>query len=183
MKRQSGFTLLELLIVIAMIGILAAIGFNSMAQFRASQRLRESQLQFSQTVERARTLSRRYSLFVKVTVKPPLNANAPYTYRMAASKLVRNYATGADSYTEVTDPAPEEFSLPIEMRITNVTATTAAAAELVLMGPFGRLNSAPRHSYCFQRVGDNNLLARVDVLGVTGKVVARGIQSNGATCP
>ena len=177
MKR--GFTLLELLIVIAMIGILAAIGFNSMTQFRAIQRLRESQLQFSQTIERARTLSRRYSLFVKVTVKPPASANAPYTYRMAASKLVRNYATGADSYTEVTDPAPEDYSLPTEMRITNITAAT----ELVLMGPFGRLNSAPRHSYCFQRQNDNNLLARVDVLGVTGKVVDRGVQTDGATCP
>jgi type IV pilus assembly protein PilA len=178
-KRNSGFTLLELLIVIAMIGVLAAIGFNAMSQFRASQRLRESQLQFSQTIERARTISRRYSLFVKVTVTPPASTNAPYTYRMAASKLVRDYVTGADSYTEVTDPVPEEFTLPTEMRITNITAAT----ELVLMGPFGRLNSAPRHSYCFQRTGDNNLLARVDVLGVTGKVVARGVQSNGATCP
>jgi hypothetical protein len=139
------------------------------------------QVQFSQTVERARAVSRRYSLFVKVTVTPPPTATptAPYTYRMAAYSLNRNYATGADTYTEQTDPAPIEITLPKEFRITNVTSAT----DLTLMGPFGRLNSAPRHTYCFQRRNDNSLLARVDVLGVTGKVVARGLQSNGTTCP
>jgi type IV pilus assembly protein PilA len=180
---MSGFTLLELLIVIAMIGILAAVGFNAMAQFRARQHLRESQLQFSQTVERARALSRRYSQFVKVTVMPPSSGtpDAPYTYEMAAYTVTRNYTTGADdTYTKVTtDPAPVVVALPDDLRITNITANT----DLILMGPFGRLNSAPRHSYCFQRRGDNNLLARVDVLGVTGKVVARGVQTDGATCP
>jgi type IV pilus assembly protein PilA len=179
MKRHSGFTLLELLVVIAMIGVLAAIGFNSLTQFRAGQRLREAQLEFSQTVERARALSRRYSLFVRVTVTPPANATGLYKYEMAAYSLTRNYTTGADSYVKQTDPAPIEVTLPDEMRISNITTTT----DLVLMGPFGRLNGAPRYSYCFQRRGDNNLLARVDVLGVTGKVVARGLQSNGATCP
>jgi type IV pilus assembly protein PilA len=179
MKRHSGFTLLELLIVIALIGVLAAVGFNAMTQFRAGQRLREAQLQFSQTVERARALSRRYSLFVRVTVTPPANTTGSYKYEMAAYSLTRNYTTGADSYTKQTDPAPIEITLPDEMRISNITTTT----DLVLMGPFGRMNGAPRYSYCFQRKGDNNLLARVDVLGVTGKVVARGIQTNGTTCP
>jgi type IV pilus assembly protein PilA len=182
MKRHAGFTLLELLIVIALIGVLAAVGFNSLARFRASQHLRESQLQFSQTVERARALSRRYSLFVRVTVTPPSPAtpSAPYKYEMAAYSLNRNYATGVDTYTKQADPAPVEVTLPEDLRISNITSTTS----LVLMGPFGRLNSAPRHSYCFQRRNDNNYLARVDVLGVTGKVVARGVQSNGSTtCP
>jgi prepilin-type N-terminal cleavage/methylation domain-containing protein len=181
MKRGLGFTLLELLIAIAIIGVLAAVGFNLLTQFRAGQRLREVQLQFSQTVERARAVSRRYSLFVRVTVTPPttVNPNAPYKYKMAAYSLNRDYSTGADTYTEQTDPAPIEITLPDEFRISNVTTAT----DLTLMGPFGRLNSAPRHTYCFQRRNDNNLLARVDVLGVTGKVVARGLQSNGTTCP
>jgi type IV pilus assembly protein PilA len=179
MKRNAGFTLFELLIVITVVGILAVIGFNAMTQFWAGQRLREAQLQFSQTVERARALSRRYSLFVRVTVTPPANATGSYKYELATYSLTRNYTTGTDSYTKQTDPAPMEITLPSEMRISNITTTT----DLVLMGPFGRLNGVPRYSYCFQRKGDNNLLARVDVLGVTGKVVARGVQTNGATCP
>jgi type II secretion system protein H len=57
MRTTSGFTLLELLIVIAMIGALSAIGFASMGSLRRSQDLEQASTNLSQQIQRARTQS------------------------------------------------------------------------------------------------------------------------------
>lgn len=57
MRTTSGFTLLELLIVIGMIGALSAIGFASMGDLRRSLALDEASANLSQHIQRARTQS------------------------------------------------------------------------------------------------------------------------------
>jgi prepilin-type N-terminal cleavage/methylation domain-containing protein len=57
MRTTSGFTLLELLIVIGMIGVLSAIGFASMGGLRRSLALDEAGANLSQQIQRARAQS------------------------------------------------------------------------------------------------------------------------------
>jgi prepilin-type N-terminal cleavage/methylation domain-containing protein len=57
MRTTSGFTLLELLIVIGMIGALSAIGFASMGGLRRSFALDEAGANLSQQIQRARAQS------------------------------------------------------------------------------------------------------------------------------
>jgi type II secretion system protein H len=57
MRTTSGFTLLELLMVIAMIGALSAIGFASMGSLRRSQDLEQAAANLSQQIQRARAQS------------------------------------------------------------------------------------------------------------------------------
>jgi prepilin-type N-terminal cleavage/methylation domain-containing protein len=57
MKNTSGFTLLELLVVIGMIGVLGAIGFTSLSDLRRSLALDEASANLSQQIQRARTQS------------------------------------------------------------------------------------------------------------------------------
>jgi type II secretion system protein H len=57
MRTTSGFTLLELLIVIGMIGALSAIGFASMGSLRRSLALDEAAANLSQQIQRARAQS------------------------------------------------------------------------------------------------------------------------------
>ena len=57
MKNTSGFTLLELLIVIGMIGVISSIGFVSMTGLRRSLALDEAGANLSQQIQRARAQS------------------------------------------------------------------------------------------------------------------------------
>jgi prepilin-type N-terminal cleavage/methylation domain-containing protein len=57
MRTTSGFTLLEVLIVIGMIGVLSAIGFASLGGLRRSLALDEATANLSQQIQRARAQS------------------------------------------------------------------------------------------------------------------------------
>jgi type IV pilus assembly protein PilA len=178
-KTTSGFTLLELLLVMAVIGILAAIGLMNFQAFRRSMALREAQLQVATSIERARGTSRRYSYYIQF--KAELNVAGEYQFSNTAQSYVRDYENKTVTYPTVTSPAPITAALPQNIQISNVT--TNNPVEFRMAGPFGRLQTAARITLCLKHTADPNLLARIDVLGVTGKVVTRGIQSNGATCP
>ena len=68
MRTPSGFTLLELLIVIGMIGVLSAIGFASMGGLRRSQALDEAAANLSQQIQRARAQSMSTSTVWRVRI-------------------------------------------------------------------------------------------------------------------
>jgi prepilin-type N-terminal cleavage/methylation domain-containing protein len=69
-QRRDGFTLLQMLVVIAIIGIVAAVGFVNIQKSIRAQKLREVQLQFAQTLERARGLARRYGYTYEIRLHP-----------------------------------------------------------------------------------------------------------------
>ena len=68
MRTSSGFTLLELLIVIGMIGVLSAIGFASMGGLRNSLALDEAAANLSQQIHRARAQSMSTSTVWRVRI-------------------------------------------------------------------------------------------------------------------
>jgi prepilin-type N-terminal cleavage/methylation domain-containing protein len=196
-KTKNGFTLLEMLIVIAIIGIIAAIGFVNYNKTIKVQRLREAQGQFAQAIERARTLSRRYSQDYRLGISNkryrivPLVTVVVTTAGVAKDTLVEDTGTNAPPSFEA------EFANGIEM------GTGAAAAsrygefnkysdftdsanpqgeqelQLIINGPNGRIWSA--NQLCFVMQYDSSTTTpktALTVAGVTGKVVTRGIFYN-----
>jgi prepilin-type N-terminal cleavage/methylation domain-containing protein len=68
MRTTSGFTLLEVLIVIGMIGVLSAIGFASLGGLRRSLALDEATANLSQQIQRARAQSMSTSTVWRVRI-------------------------------------------------------------------------------------------------------------------
>jgi type IV pilus assembly protein PilA len=60
-RRRHGLSLLELLVVIAVIGVLSAIGFVNITKWREINQVRLALTQVTKNLEQARTYARRYS--------------------------------------------------------------------------------------------------------------------------
>lgn len=189
-RYRQGFTLLEILIVVAVLAVLAAIGLNTLSRFRESQKLREAQVQFSQTIERARSLSRRYSRYYWIEVKPPVVSPAKnFSYRISPRSFSRDYVNGSTSYPEVPDsdtnkPPVVDLTLPAGISLYDVSGNKAldSTQTIRIAGPFGRLDSASSSSFCLMIAGSSKASAEVQILGVTAKVVNRGIKYGNTPC-
>jgi prepilin-type N-terminal cleavage/methylation domain-containing protein len=68
MRNTSGFTLLELLIVIGMVGVISSIGFVSMTGLRKNLALDEAGANLSQQIQRARAQSMSTSTVWRVRI-------------------------------------------------------------------------------------------------------------------
>ena len=181
-NKQAGFTLLELIGVIGVIGILLAIGFFFFTQAREASRLREAQSQFTQVLERARNLARRYSRAYQLDIAAFQNNAVAYTTTPRATQ--RNTTTGVLEYVPVANnpPPSDQGVFTAGVKITPIGATPAPP--LVFLGPFGRLDGPEVTTYCLTLASSvTKPWTEVSVLGVTGKVVSRGIQQGRTDCP
>ena len=103
-KNQGGFTLLELLFVLVIVGILASLGFSTFLRAQRNAQLGEATVQFATDLQRARSAAQRH------------NQNA-------------SVALGETSYTLTLDDETSERRLPhgaqvrIERGSANVTYT------------------------------------------------------------
>jgi prepilin-type N-terminal cleavage/methylation domain-containing protein len=189
-RHRQGFTLLELLLVISIIAVIASVGFNAFIQYRKAQYVRESQVQFAQTVERARSLTRRFSRFYQIEIRPPVaSPKKNYSYRISPREFQRDYVNGTTQYPEIaaTDtnkPPVVEVVLPEGISLYDVAGNKKldTTQTLRFAAPFGRSDSAATFSLCFLNDGSNNVSGEVQVLGVTAKVVTRGIKSGNTPC-
>ena len=183
---QNGFTLLELLLVIAVIGVIAAVGFWALGSTRNAFRLREAQTQLTQTVDRARTLSRRFGRNYLIEVRLPTTGANPknYSYRISPRRFVRDYVNGTTSYPEVPDtdsnkPPVFEIELPKGIGFGALANNTSVR----IAGPFGRLADVSTNKFCFVLLDSSTpISAGVELLGVTGKVVSRGLSNGNTSC-
>lgn len=100
-KRAKGFSLVELMVVIALIGILASIGTLSTRDIRARFRLKSAALELYSDLQMARLGAIRSGQIWRVCFAPGDDAFTEYTI---------NYAAGADTTfctsddVEPTDP-------------------------------------------------------------------------------
>lgn len=144
MNRQA-FTLLEILVVLAIIGILAGIfGWNIIRSIRTAE-LREAATQVATDLRRARSQAQRGSVAVQVSF-PGVTAATSYTF------------------------AGQSRTLPNGVSISCKTNCTAAALNVTYTAPYGELG-ATGSVYTVSSPVNGITPYEIRIVGVTGKVV------------
>jgi prepilin-type N-terminal cleavage/methylation domain-containing protein len=172
--RRAGFTLLELLIVLGILGVLTALGFNNFLEYRQVLRLNEARAQMAQVMERTRQYTRRYN----VTYAIKLKSNG--TYDVTARKADNTVLTSLvgpplTTLPTISGKVPDGISLSF-----NTTND-----EVVFRAPFARTDAAKDCVGVSLQALGRTFAAEIHVLGVTGRVLPRAVNKNqtGAVCP
>jgi prepilin-type N-terminal cleavage/methylation domain-containing protein len=177
-RFTAGFTLLELLIVIGIIGVISALGFNAFTTYRQTQRLNQTRSEVVVALERARQYTRRYN--VTYTVK--FNTDGTYvstTNNAAGTVLTQLAGPPITVLPKVSGKISSDMSFT-----TNADGT--AKNLVVFRAPFGRLNATSKGCIGLTlTIGSKKLGTETHVLSATGKVMPRKINQNqtAALCP
>jgi prepilin-type N-terminal cleavage/methylation domain-containing protein len=166
--RNQGFTILELLVMIVIIGIVTALAFGAVNAGKATRELREGQTMFSQALERSRTLVKRH--------------NYGYLLTIAADK--KSFVLSARNVVgvAVANSAPDiSGTLPTSVTLEVPTGSTFDSSKALFRAPFARIQTGGAPLCFLLKHTTANLQTAVDLVGVTGKVVTRAT-SNATAC-
>ncbi|WP_293913891.1 prepilin-type N-terminal cleavage/methylation domain-containing protein [Deinococcus sp.] len=103
-RRHAGFTLLELIVVMVIVGILVTIGFTIYGDIRQKEVLRQGAQQFSADLNNSRSIARRLSQTVQVTAN---SGTSTYTITRPIS--------GTSTMTTFTLPENMTFTAPLSV--------------------------------------------------------------------
>jgi prepilin-type N-terminal cleavage/methylation domain-containing protein len=150
-KARAGFTLIEILIVIAIIGVLLAVGIPNIIRENRVTAVRQVATQLQADLEELRSKSIRF------------NRNATFTF-------------GTNSYTrQVPSSEAGGFTsavrtIPAGLSVTYVTTSTPSADTFVYEAPIAQVSPAVR-GFQVTFNSDPSVQLFVKVIGVTGKAV------------
>lgn len=139
--RRNGFTLLEVLVVIAILGILMGIVFSTLSASRARALVRDTAQKIGSDLSRARSSSQRRSQDSSLTL-----AGDGRSYTLSLSG------------TTTTQTLPDGIT---------VQSIGSSPTVITYKAPFGELGSS---SGSIWQVSRNNTSIYIKVIGVTGKV-------------
>ncbi|MFN3390807.1 MAG: Tfp pilus assembly protein FimT/FimU [Meiothermus ruber] len=144
---QRGISLVEFLIVLAVLGILLGVGFVSLNAYRQSLVIREAATQVATELLSIRQQARRQSL----------------NFSFQASAGGSTYKVGRTSELALLTSKP----LPAGVVFQSVPS---GGGSITFMAPYGIVNAANR---TFALRGPGNRVLNVHIVGSTGKVVVR----------
>ena len=144
MTRKQGFTLLELLLVLVVVGILAALGFSTFIGAQRNAQLQEAVTQFATDLQRARSAAQRdnQNAGVALLTEDP----SSYTLTIDGKTTVRKMPHG-----------------------TQVQMVGQRGDSVTYRAPYGEIGIGDTSFAVSSARVDK--VRRVRVIGVTGKVV------------
>jgi prepilin-type N-terminal cleavage/methylation domain-containing protein len=161
--QQKGFSIIELLVVISVMGILLAIGSVSILELRDTSRARELQTQIAGDIERARQWARRYGVRYSIVMNPTTGS-----YTIQGEDAANVAITTVPSLTRSIAPNGEFLT------------GAGISNSVILTGPFGKLTAG---ALCFLiSLKNTDRIAQINLVGVTANVITRAIRKGGTTC-
>lgn len=151
-QASQGFSLVELLFVIAIVGIIFALGSVAMRNFLAQSQLTEATTQLVADLTKARTSAIKHSTSVTVTLR-------------------------ADSYTLTQDNPFLEQTYSIRNGATidflKRGAYVNQAEPIIYMHPYGEVDVPPKNQGWQIRLKKGNREHHIKVIGRTGKLIIK----------
>lgn len=157
MNTRAGFSLVEILIVILIIGILLAVGLYGYSNYLKRVRLQEVSSRIMQDIERIRSLSIKesYNMYMKFDDLDGLYAKS-YT-------LYKDDGSG-------TDKKISKYSIPYGLKVALFEpSATLAPDKITFVAPYGEVIDTTNGN-SLKVKGTSNLEQNIYVVGTTGMV-------------
>lgn len=139
--NKKGFTLLELLIALAVVGILATLGFSSFLGAQRRAQLSEATAQFASDLQRARSEAQRHNRNASLA----LNDDSSYILTLDGNATIRTLPHGAQ------------------------VEVVSGADTVTYNAPYGEVDAPDRRfAISSARIDE---VRYVRIIGVTGKVI------------
>jgi type IV fimbrial biogenesis protein FimT len=148
MKRHSGFTLIELMVVLTLAGVLVGLAVPSFREFTASQRVKTAASDLAAAMLMARSEAVKRNTSVTVTQAAGGWTNG-WTVAAGGTTLVNKESTGNVTVT----PNPDPTTTSVAFQATGRASTTVrfqletantAAVRCVAISPIGVPNTSAR---------------------------------------
>ncbi|THF88026.1 prepilin-type N-terminal cleavage/methylation domain-containing protein [Deinococcus sp. KSM4-11] len=154
---MQGFTLIEVLVVLAILSILLALALFNYAKWRASSAVRQGAQEFTRAITETRSGSKRLNVCQEV--------------KLAASTGATSVTVNTFSGTVCTGTAASTASFPMP---TNVTVSLAggSANSIIFKPPYGTTSAADK-TFTVQWASDSSIVRSVRVTGLFGKVIVQ----------
>ncbi|MFC4427724.1 Tfp pilus assembly protein FimT/FimU [Deinococcus navajonensis] len=164
--KHGGFTLIEVLVVVAIVGILAGIGLVNYSRWRASSTVMDGAQQFAQAINAVRTGVKKANACWQLSLGSTSASNMQYQ--------VRRYSTPTCPATAV--PLQTQlYTLPGGTRLVLLDASgapTSTDRPINFVPPYGTTDASP-NTYAVRWAANTDIQRKVRVTSVLGKVIVK----------